>query len=153
MAQIQNAEIVNRVIRDLGLVQGTDLRLESSNLVIPTINLSPATEDYIVMGLTESTGTAGTIYTTPASPNKQRFYLTGASLSFVKNALCDIATGVISVAATIGGVGRSIAALSVLTLTAERDSIFVKFEPAIPIDASTNISIGTNTIEIGRAHV
>jgi hypothetical protein len=93
-------------------------------------------------GGSAATGSA-TIYTTPTD---QDFYLTGFNFSYSKNATCDVATGSINLTAFIQGANVAICLLSVLTLTAEKDTISVTLTHPIKIDRGKAIAIsGTFT--------
>jgi hypothetical protein len=70
-------------------------------------------------------------------------YLTGASLSFVKDITAT--TTAVSLRVYIEGVQRRIIELSTLTLTVERGQTSISFPIPIKIDRNTNITIDSLT--------
>lgn len=85
-------------------------------------------------------GTTSGILTAYAGKTGYRLLLTGFLFSYAKDATCDIANGTMNIAATIDGIAVSIARISVLTLTAQYDSVFVEFNRPLLIDENTNIT-------------
>ena len=116
--------------------------------VQPVININP--KDYrrcnIVRGQTLGTsGTTTAIYTTPSDKD---FYLCNYSLSIIKDATCDIASGAITASITVDGASRIIAGIAVLTTTAQNSVITVSFNSPIRLDRNTSVSL-TGTFTVG----
>ena len=111
-------------------------KIQSVIDVTPNMNESC---DVVVASPKSTTGTT-TLYTTPSNKD---FYLTGAWLSYTKDATCDTATGALPITATLNGVAIQFLTLSKLTLTAEQRQISITFETPIKIDRNTIISFGT----------
>lgn len=89
---------------------------------------------------------SGTIYTTPADKDT---YITGVIFSFVKNAACDTALGVAAVQTTIDNLsGRHLASLAMDTLTAERDTVSVRFDD-LKIDRNVVVQFSSKTFTAG----
>jgi len=70
-------------------------------------------------------------------------------LSYSKDVTCDMSTGRVTVTCVIDGITTIIAVMSVLTLTAEHDTIVVHFKNPLRIDKNTNIKIGSVTYTAG----
>ncbi len=102
---------------------------EIMNEIVPVIVVEPKVDIFINSAKT-TTG-ANTIYTTPTTKD---FFLTGILISYVKDAVCDVADGVITLNTTIDGLTRFIISLPVLTLTAQQDEKVIIFNKPIKID-------------------
>jgi hypothetical protein len=78
------------------------------------------------------------------------FFLTGFTFDMIKDATCDIATGNIPVFSVLfdTGVSVNLAALSVLTLTAQNMSISIHLSHPIKILKNSSISLG-GTFSLG----
>jgi hypothetical protein len=145
MVQIQNTDAIT-AIRDgakLSISEGFPQQL--SNVVVPVLDMTPDNhrKDTVLASLTQTTTGAMTVYTASADRDT---YITGASISFVKGATCDIASGAIALGITQLSLARTLISISVLTLTAERDKVFIAFQNPVKIDRGTTITLsGTFT--------
>lgn len=90
--------------------------------------------------------TTGTIGATAVVTGRDQI-ITGICVGFVKNAACDVASGSLIVQATIGGAIRNLIQIPVLTLTAERDLVYVDFDD-LKIDTGSQINL-TGTFTAG----
>lgn len=81
-----------------------------------------------------------TIYTTPTDKD---FYLTAATLSFIKDATSTSLSSTIRV--VIEGITWQILSLAQLTLTAQSGNQSISFPFPIKIDRGTNITVQNNT--------
>lgn len=108
---------------------------------VPVVNVNP--KDYELNNVLGSvtSGTSGTLTIFTANATKTTV-VTGLQFSFVKNAACDMATGSIFVALSVGGASKVAASLAVLTLTAQENAIAIVFKHPIIVDkgAVANIS-------------
>lgn len=91
-----------------------------------------------IIKATTSTGTSGTLWTTPGDKD---FYLLSAEFSIVKDAACDIATGGGPLLqAVVDGVGLPLHRIPVVTLTFQNQSVVVSIPyPGLKIDRNTAI--------------
>lgn len=146
--QIQNEE-ATRIIREgakLALAEGFPQVLLPN--VVPVMDMSPDFHrkvSSVFSGSATSSGGA-TIYT--ARPGV-RFVITGFSYGFSKDATCDTATGSMTTTAIIGGVGRSLSRVPVITLKEERGFINMNFPAPLVCDENTSISISSSTYTVG----
>lgn len=112
---------------------------------VATIEISPKARVLAVASNT-STG-SGTIFTSPIDKDT---YITGVIFSFVKDAACDTSLGVAAVQTTIDGLsGRHLASLAMASLTAERDTVYVQFLPAVKIDRNAVVQFASKTFTAG----
>ncbi len=117
-----------------------DERVENIPSPIPVIEVGiKRTKNAIIKEAHSSLSGATTIYTTPADMD---FYLCSISMSIVKNAACDAATGYIGVYGTINGQTQYLLTSVWITLTAERIDINITFPHSIKIDRNTSIRLG-----------
>lgn len=111
--------------------------------VVPVIDVNPkhARVCNIVKANSRITTGSSTVYTTPAT---QDFFLSTATLSMVKDAACDQATGIIGFTAVIDGATVQLLQFPVITLTAQQYNQTIEFPIPIKIDRNTGItSTGT----------
>ena len=115
----------------------------------PSIETNPLVVNIsnIVRNLTRTTTGSGTIYTTPTDKD---FYLVSASLSFIKDATCDQATGTsAAVNVVIDGTTVSTVSTSGLTLTAQSGEVSLSSGYPIKVDRGTTITIGGGAYTVG----
>lgn len=142
---INNTEIKKDIQRQLVLNEG-----ETNSLTaMPVIDCIP--NELLFPVSTTSSGVV-VIHATRASSTNSFFHITGIEFGFVKNAACDIASGNLSVVATLAEtqLATSIALSPVLTLTAERDNVFIDFSKRpLRVAPGTNIQLANNTFTAG----
>lgn len=118
--------------------------------IVPVVDVNPEhNRKTTVIRQSGSTGTAATtLYTTPTN---QDFYLTEASLAYVKNAAFDGATSasLFSINLVIGGATTSVIKLPNITLTAGQDSVYLPISPPLKVDRGTNITISATSFTAG----
>jgi len=138
-----NPSIVERANRILATKAGDYLSDDVMPNIQPVIPISP------IVKIIRNSNTSATGSITPyTTPDDKDFYLTAIGLSYSKNATCDVATGNVALNVTIDGVSVAVVSLAMLTLTAEKDSVYVNFNPPIKVDRGTAIT-GTNTYTAG----
>jgi len=136
----------NRLIDSSRRIFKTKVADMISSEVNPTIQPTvEITEIYNYFGGGASTATGNINIAMPSDRDVLIDYIT---VSFVKNAACDIATGIISVTGTFSGTSRNLANFAVLTLTAERGEAFITFQRPLKPDRGTNITM-TGTFGAG----
>jgi hypothetical protein len=144
VAVINNGEMQRRFLETIkGTVLEGTLK-GASEVAQPVFDVSPNRFSFAFPAGSSVTG-AITPYTAQV---RRRLVITGVSFSFVKNATCDVATGPMSVVATIDGIATNILSHSVLTLTAERDTEVITFDVPILCDENTSVT-STNTFTVG----
>lgn len=146
MVQIQNNDAIT-AIRDgarLSISEGYPQDLGKT--VVPVMDMTPEFHrfDFPISANPVTTG-AVTVLTTL---DRRQYYLTGVSMSLVKNATCDIATGQVGLTVVIEGVTTTVCAIAVLTLTAEAREKTVIFKDPIKLDNASIISL-TGTFTAG----
>lgn len=133
-----NSQLIHEVTDAFKL----DLRVDKIPSVIPVCEVNPKhNKSQICKFVTKTTtGTLSIMQT----PTDQDFYLTGCTLSFSKDAACDMATGHLFIQCISDGAIQVLCGLAILTTTAERDTISVQFRNPIKCDRNTAIqSVGT----------
>lgn len=143
MATIRRGTIVANIIDALKLQVGNVLPNDTSDKLVLTFDYSNSLNCDIVRHSSLVTSGSGTLYTVPSDKD---FYLKYVTLSVVKDATCDMATGAVGVSAIIGGAARGLLAVPVLVTTAQNQSTQITFPTPIKIDRGTGITIsGTYT--------
>lgn len=143
MAQINNSETIRELRKAAALQLGKDnVPTELTNSIVPVIEINPRLTRVtnILRSNNFANNTTATIYTTPSD---QDFYLTGASLSFIKDATATSTD--ITLRSTINGAVRLILECVSLTLTADSQTTFMSFPIPIKIDRNVTITITSNT--------
>lgn len=146
MVAIQNTEVIQSVreAARLSLSEGFPTQLQGN--IVPVVDVTP---DFHKKSIISSSSPTTTGATTILTTDAERFtYITAVQLGLVKNATCDVATGVIAVTGVIDGTTTTIAAIPVLTLTAERADIQIQFREPIKLDRNTAVSL-TGTFTLG----
>lgn len=143
--QVQNPE-VGEIIRDqagLTLTEGFPQSLSSS--ITSVIDITP--HFHKVMSSINDTGTTSGTRTVFTASTSKKTYIVGFHYSYIKDATCDITTGAgIAVRAVSGGATRTLAAFTVLTTTAQSESIFIQLPRPILMDRGGAVShTGTYT--------
>lgn len=140
--QTASVQIDDNIKTDLILKEGTDIipKIVKPDIQ-PCYEVNRRVANVVRSGSFTASGT-NTIFTTPTNRD---FFMTGITLSICKDATCDIASGRIAITANVGGTSRDLIAISVLTTTAERDTISLEFAVPVKIDRSAAIATGGNT--------
>lgn len=115
-------------------------RLPILNSVQPVLPLRHKV-DIVKTGASTATGLV-TIYTTDSG---RQFYLTAAQFSYIKDNLCDQATGGISLSVVFNGATVPLISFAAITLTAQDGTIFQSFNPPIPLDPGSAITSTVTT--------
>ena len=129
---------LNKSMQDIFNLKGesTDEIFDS---IIPIVNVDPRI-DVVRNNSSSATGTL-TLYTTPSGSD---FFLTSISGDYIKDVVCDQATGRIQISAIIEGITRDIINFPVITLTAQNGSKSLIFLKPIKIDRNTAITYVSN---------
>jgi len=139
-----NSNVINEV-RDALKIQNATEKIPNC---IPIIEVGyKATLPVRLASLTKSTTGTGDIIATTA--NTKQLYIKYVSFSMIKDATCDVATGSLSLSATIAGAVKEIALIPVITLTAQSESINIVFNNPIKIDPNTAVTLGAQTFTAG----
>lgn len=113
---------------------------ELAKQVVPIIDCTPKNNRITIFckgGSKETTG-ASTLFTTPSGKNT---YLTAATLTYSKDATCDMALGYVALGVTIDGVVTYPLLISTNTLTAQSGQLCMQFKDPLKLDSGTNVSI------------
>lgn len=143
----QNRQLITGLIDDLKMNPITDA---IPKVVVPSIapvyvsNLYYSTSGGSA-GNSTSAG-AATAFTASAS---QDTYLTSVTLSLVKDATCDAATGSVSANITVNGSSVSVVSISHLTLNALDQTVVLSLPYPIKMDRSTTVRATNPTFTAG----
>ncbi len=147
--QIQNPRATEVIREEAGLTLSEGFPQTLSSNIIPIIDMTPSFHAVVNIANTASSTTTGAI--TILNPvNEGDLYITGAHIALVKDAACDMASGRVTLAATINGVVRSILSIPVLTLTAQQQSLSISFVRPIKVDKGTSVTLLTNSFAAGN---
>lgn len=111
-----------------------------SSQIVPVIEINPSlvrTANFLRDNNQSTTGTM-TVFT---SASDRDTYLQSVSLSFAKDATCDIATGTLHCTAIVDGATRKIIGHGVLTLTADARTSTISFPKPLKIDRNTAVQV------------
>jgi len=140
-----NFQVVKETIDALKI----DTNVEMVPSPVPVVEVgTKKSKNGIIITLTRSSTGTGTIYTTL---NSQDFYVTSVTYVILKDVTCDAATAPATIAAPIGGVSTAIAALPLITLTAQQIQQTLDFNMhPLKIDKNSAITLaGTQTFTAG----
>ena len=139
--QIQNPSAGMIIREEAGLTLAEGFPNELSRSVIPTMDMTPSfhRKTDLIKSATRTTTGSGTVHSTHAVAET---YITGIFLSLVKDVSADTASNdPFVLTAVINGVSTNLARVGVLTLTAQNQSIYIKFANPILVDKGTNMTI------------
>lgn len=139
MATIHNSEIT-KTLRELADIQLNEVsNLPLGTTIAPVLVVNPHnTLNYFANSQKTTTGDI-----TITIPSNKDFYLTGLNVSFIKDATCDISTGRITVNATPkNDASKELMGLSVLTTTAQNQSLVQNFQKPILLERGSSIIMG-----------
>lgn len=145
MTKHYNTSIAEDALRILNSKQGDFMSDEVAGPVatIPILRCANTVK------ATTSTGTSGTLWTTPSDKD---FYLLYAEFSIVKDAACDIPTaGGPLLQAFVDGVALPLHRIPVITLTAQNQTATFSLPyPGLKIDRNTAISHSRSATTAGN---
>lgn len=145
MVNIQNEEVQKAYQEQLRISIAEGMLRGASDGLVPVLDVTPHfhRRGTVYRGQSTSTGTI-TVYNGSA---KKRLVVTGYSLSIIKDATCDLASGVQEVIATQGGTSQRLAGYSSLVTTAQQVHITQSFKEPVFLDENTNVTFaGTFTV-------
>lgn len=140
-----NPSIVNRAQRILNS-KGTDTIGDEISGPFAIVDINVPKEN-ILSTISRTTSGTATILTTSANEDT---WVTGFLYSYIKDATCDVADGILGISFTIDGKTQTHNLFPVLTTTAQYDAVFVKFTKAMRIDRNTSITFNTSTYTVGK---
>jgi len=147
---LKNGALTEQIINTMKLQSSVDNPMISiSNNGAPVIDINPKYTTVVKTGVRTATGAGITLLTTESGANARDFYVTSASLSLVKDAACDQASGSITFVTVIGGESVFPIRLPILTLTAQNQSIALSFPHPIKVDRGTSIITGNLAFTAG----
>lgn len=150
MARINRTDIIQKAVNDLAISTSTDkVPNETLDKVQLTYDLNRKFSSFILNNSKSTTGT--TSLTLPTIDARSEIYLTSLDFHVVKDATCDVASGLSALNATsdFQGIGKSLVAISILTLTAQDQHVHVDFAYPLKLKANTNLTFG-NTFSVGN---
>jgi len=149
MATIYNSDLTSEIIKAIKAATARDsMPYQIAEKVVPVIEVNPSQNRVanIVRVNVAVNATTATIYTTPTTKD---FYLTGASLSLIKDATATSTRSYISI--VIDGLNTGILDITGITLTPQNQTITISFPTPIKIDRGTNINI-VNTTNVANVN-
>lgn len=141
---INNNSDLSKEFRDVGKLTDFIIPNQIDNKIIPVIDINPKHSRIanIVRNVGSTASGATTIYATPSDKD---FYLTNATLNCMKDAASDNTNVTLTV--YIDGAQRQLFSFAFLSLTAERASEVLTFNPPIKLDRGRNIEVnGSYTV-------
>lgn len=142
MARIYRSDVIQKAVNDLALSPSVDhIPQETLDKVQLTYSLNKQFSSFSVFNGSASTGNI--TVTMPSTTKGQEIYLTSLMLSYVKDVTCDVGTGAIVITGTTDQAGISVSLLrsSILTLTAERDTVVLTFPYPLKLKSGTDLTV------------
>ena len=149
MARINRTDVIQKAVNDLALSQSSDkIPNETLDKVQLTYSLNKKFSSFVSYGSANTTGTMS--LGTPAVSVGAETYLTGITASFAKDATCDLATGSIglSIIPAESNVATTILSFSVITLTAQNQTLSMSLPYPLKIKGGSAISFAS-TFSLG----
>jgi len=115
----------------------------------PVMDMTPAfhrTTNLIQQRALNTSSGASTIFTTSTEHDT---YITGFSISLVKDATNDTASGAFTLSATVDSVVTILGSLAVLTLAAQDQTLSVTLKHPVKISKGTALTMGSLTYTAG----
>jgi hypothetical protein len=137
---IYNSELTKEIIDGARLQTGTSvIPSELGQTVVPVMEVNPRLLRFanILKSATGNNSTSSTIYTTPVDKD---FYLTGASLSVIKDVTATSVQTAINVVPIGFTTGSNICVLAGITLTPQTLAVSQNFNPPLKIARNTVIA-------------
>ena len=155
MARINRSDVIQKAVNDLALSTSNDfIPSDTLDKVQLTYDLKNNFSNFV---LNSGLGTTGSItLPTPTIADRQDIYLTSISLSYIKDATCDLATGNIQVSVVPydSNVATPIIRTAVISLTAQNGNVVLplayplKLRPNSTILVTGNFTVGVMRREI-----
>ena len=153
MAKIYNSDVTKGLAKNAGIQQNTDKTPnELAEKIVPVIETNPQLVKAVdVIKSSDKTTTDAVGAAIMTTSTGMDFYLTGLGFHLIKNAACDVASGMKAIYATINGEFVNLIRYAVLTLTAQEINIQVDFSKPIKIDRGTGIGYSSFAYAAGDA--
>lgn len=147
MANVDSSDMMTELRKAAKLgFEPVDVKISSFS---PSIEVNPklVKEANIVSNLTRTASGAGTMFTTATG---KETYITSATLSIIKDAACDAATGEITLYCAIDGTTIRLLTLPCLTLTAQSATVSMAFPRPIKVDEGAALGLASVTFTAGN---
>lgn len=144
MSNINNTELLIGM-RDNAKVQNTEnIPSQLADKVVPVMEVNPMLlrRCNIVKGNVRTSTGVVTIYTTPTNKD---FYLTSVCFGVSKDAVCNVATGLLNISISVEGTTAytHLCNTPVITLTASSSIVSQSFPVPIKLDRNTTVSMAS----------
>jgi len=149
MARINRSDVIQKAVNDLAIsVSDSIVPSETLDKVQCTYSLNKQFSSFVASSSSTATGTL-TIFTA-STDLRTDTYLTNVQVSFAKDAICDVATGVLAINCTPFDIGitKAIGNIAVLTLTADAQTLNIslpyplKIKPGTTVQFSGSFTVG-----------
>lgn len=138
MVKHYNPTIAEDANRLFNFKQGEVVSTEVAPFIQPTVLVQRKCNIVKLNGVTN--GTTATVYTTPSDKD---FYVTAATLTYMRDATSD--TTFIQMRWTIDGVVQTPLNFRILASTASYESISISLPVPVKVDRNTNITVNSGT--------
>lgn len=140
MPKNYNKDVVNAFIAGTNAQSASqEIPQEVGKTIVPTLDITP--RNHRVCNVMENgTRTVTADANLYAVPSDKYFYLVSANTSFIKDVVCDQATGAaVYLKVNVGGATKIICNLPSITLTADKQAMTMYFNPPIKVDSGSTI--------------
>lgn len=144
MATIYNTELFKEIKDGAKIQQMTDaIPSQLQGTVVPVMEVNPKLlrKTNFISGSTSSATGALSVITASTSVDT---FITNLNVNLIKDATCDQATGVVSIACTQDGIGKTLIRIPVITLTAQVFNMEIGFMNPIKVDRGSVITFSTS---------
>jgi len=151
MATIKRSDVIQKAVNDLALSSSLDkIPSETLDKVQLTYALNKQYSSFIAFN---SSSTSGTMtITLPTIDSRSEIYLTFIDAGIIKDATCDMATGVqiITLTPLEQGITKSTLMIPTITLTAQDSHVTLPLPYPLKLKPNTNITM-TGTFSVGAS--
>lgn len=149
MARINRSDVIQKAVNDLAISTSSDkIPNETLDKIQLTYDLNKKFSNFIFAFGQSTSGTFNNAF--PSVSAGSEIYLTAVTMSYAKDAACDIATGNIALSVTpdSSNVSTILLRSSVITLTAQNSDITLSFPYPIKIKAGSPLVV-SGTFSLG----
>jgi hypothetical protein len=154
MAIIYNSEVSKELIDGANIQTSKDLvPNQLADKVVPVMEVNPKLLRIANLADYTHSGTSAASMTISGGSTSYKILIQSISLTMIKDAACDAASGVLTVTMAVGGVQRALATLPILTLTAQQNTVNLVFQYPVEADLGSSVSFNMPTFAAGNCRV
>lgn len=149
MARINRSDVIQKAVNDLALSASDEIiPNQTLDKVQCVYSLNKQFSTFLITGTGNTTGTTTVAFPTVSAGGE--IFITNATMSLVKDATCDLASGrsSLTVVPDLSNVATAIGSIVGIALTADAQSLSITFPYPLKIKNGSSASFGT-TFSLG----